>query len=308
MFLDTGDSLTKVREMDRAAVQQIRGFNRTVAERIGALSDSFLGRGRPMGESRTLWEIALEGTEVRRLRERLRLDSGYTSRVLRSLERQGLVKVKPSSGDARVRYVQLTRKGRAERAELDRRSDEVAWSFLEPLSEGQRTKLLTAMTEVERLLLASMVDFALEDPTTSEARWCIEQYFSDLNARFEGGFDPSRTISADAHELVPPAGALLIARLRGQPIGCGALKFHPGMPADVKRMWIAPQARGLGLGRRLLLELERRARDAGVRVVRLETNRALKEAIQLYRSAGYREVAAFNDEPYAHHWFEKQLS
>ena len=72
-------------------------------------------------------------------------------------------------------------------------------------------------------------------------------------------------------------------------------------------MWVAPDARGLGLGRRLLLELERHARAAGAKVVRLETNQTLEEAIHLYRSSGYREVAAFNDEPYAHHWFEKRL-
>ena len=105
----------------------------------------------------------------------------------------------------------------------------------------------------------------------------------------------------------PPSGALLVARLRGGPIGCGALKFHTGAPAELKRMWVAPEARGLGLGRRLLGELERYARDAGVEVLRLETNRALNEAIDLYRRSGYREVEAFNDEPYANHWFEKRL-
>ena len=72
-------------------------------------------------------------------------------------------------------------------------------------------------------------------------------------------------------------------------------------------MWIAPAARGLGVGRRLLGELERYAREAGATVIRLETNRALSEAIVLYRRAGYVEVDAFNDEPYAHHWFEKHL-
>jgi DNA-binding MarR family transcriptional regulator/GNAT superfamily N-acetyltransferase len=301
-------SLTKVRKMDEAAVRWARAFNRTVGERIGALSDRFLGRGRPMGESRALWEIGPDGMEVRELRARLGLDSGYTSRVLRSLGRQGLITVRASSDDGRVRCVRLTGAGRAERAELDRRSDEVAWSFLEPLNAGQRARLVAAMTEVERLLRASMVRLAIEDPTTSAAIWCIEQYVSELNARFEAGFDPSHSISAAAHELVPPAGALLIARLRERPIGCGALKFHPGAPAELKRMWVAPEVRGLGVGRRLLLELERHARHAGARFVRLETNRALKEAIQLYRATGYREVAAFNDEPYAHHWFEKHLS
>jgi DNA-binding MarR family transcriptional regulator/GNAT superfamily N-acetyltransferase len=293
--------------MDAGAVQQVRAFNRTVAERIGALTDGFLGRKRPMGESRTLWEIGLDGTEVRELRARLGLDSGYMSRVLRSLEQEGLITLETSPDDGRVRYVRLTRAGRAERAELDIRADAVAWSFLEPLDTAQREMLVTAMTDVQRLLLASMVDVAIEDSTTPDAGWCIEQYFSELNTRFEAGFDPAKSIPADAHELVPPRGALLIARLRGRPIGCGALKFHPGAPAELKRMWVAPEARGLGLGRRLLLELERHAKQAGTRVVRLETNRTLKEAIQLYRSSGYREVAAFNHEPYAHHWFEKTL-
>ncbi len=294
--------------MDILSVQRVRSFNRTVAERIGALDDRFLGRARPMGEARTLWEIGPEGIEVRALRDRLGLDSGYTSRVLRSLEQEGLVTVDTSPDDRRVRRVHLTEAGLAERAELDRRSDDVAWSFLEPLSDSQRARLVAAMTDVERLLRASMVRFAVEDPTTPDARWCAEQYFSELNARFEAGFDPSLSISADAHELTPPAGALLIARLCDQPVGCGALKFHPGAPAELKRMWVAPEARGLGLGRRLLQELERHARDTGVKVLRLETNRALKEAIELYRGSGYCEVKAFNDELYAHHWFEKQLS
>jgi len=161
---------------------------------------------------------------------------------------------------------------------------------------------------IEGPVRASTVKIGVEDPATADARWCIEQYFSELNTRFEAGFDPSLTISADADELVPPAGMLLIARLRGRPVGCGALKFHTRAPAELKRMWVAPEARGLGLGRRLLVELERHAKRAGARRVRLETNRSLKEAIQLYRSSGYREVPAFNDEPFAHHWFEKRIS
>jgi len=293
--------------MDRMAVTKVRAFNRTVAERIGALTDGFLGRSRPMGESRTLWEIGLDGAQVRELRDRLGLDSGYMSRVLRCLEREGLITVEASPDDGRVRFARLTRAGRSERTVLDRRADQVAWGFLEPLTDHQRTKLLTSMAEVERLLRASQVTLAVEDPTTPDARWCVEQYFAELDTRFEAGFDPKKSIPADAHDMVPPRGELVIARLHDRPIGCGALKFHHRAPAELKRMWVDPQARGLGLGRRLLNELERHARKAGARVVRLETNRTLKEAIQLYRSAGYREVPAFNEEPYAHHWFEKRL-
>ena len=310
--------------MDAAAVRKVRSFNRTTAERIGALSDGFLGRGRPMGESRTLWEVGQDGAEVRELRARHRqqradhrrraplrtrlgLDSGYASRVLQSLERQGLVKVRPSGADARVRQVELTPAGVAECAELDRRADRVAWSFLEPLPVDKRANLVNAMVEVDRLLQASTVVFGVEDPTTADAQWCIQQYFDELNQRFETGFDPTLGIQAEAHELVAPAGALMIASLRGRPVGCGALKFHGRAPAELKRMWVSREARGLGLGRRLLAELERHAIASGVKVVRLETNRTLKEAIALYRSSGYREVQRFNDEPYAHHWFEKRL-
>ena len=111
----------------------------------------------------------------------------------------------------------------------------------------------------------------------------------------------------DIAALVPPAGLLLVARLRGEPVGCGGLRLFEGGVADIKRMWVAPDARGIGLGRRLLHELEHEARRRGATQVRLETNRALTEAIALYRSSGYTEVEPFNDEPYADYWFAKAL-
>ena len=164
------------------------------------------------------------------------------------------------------------------------------------------------METVARLLTAGLVEIAVEDPTTEAAQRCIGAYFAELDSRFDAGFDPALSITADASELIEPAGLLLLGRLRGEPIGCGALKFHGRAPVEIKRMWVAPSARGLGVGRRILAELEAHARRRRVKVVRLETNRSLDEAISLYRSAGYDEVDAFNDEPYAHHWFEKRLS
>ena len=235
------------------------------------------------------------------------MDSGYASRLLRSLEAAGLVVVETAASDRRVRRARLTEAGAAERAELDRLSDALALSMLEPLDERRRTVLVTSMQAVERLLLASLVTIAAEDPTTRDARWCVEQYFAELAGRFETGFDPTRSIPAAAEDLTPPSGLLLIARHREQPVGCGALKVHGREPAELKRMWVSPDARGLGLGRRLLSSLERSAAEAGASAVRLETNGALREAIALYRDAGYAEVDAFNSEPYAHHWFEKAL-
>ena len=293
--------------METPLVEQVRSFNRTMTERVGALNDHFLGRNHPLGEARLLWEIGTDGASVRELRRRLALDSAYVSRLLRSLEKQGLVVVRPSKHDGRVRLARLTEAGLRERAALDHRADAFARSLLEPLSERQRVKLAEAMAEVERLLIASMVQISVADPASQEAQWCIEQYFSELNERFDTGFDPTLGISAHAHELTPPAGLLLVARLREEPVGCGGLKFHGSAPAELKRMWVAPRARGLGLGRRLLLALEDKAREAGVTVLHLETNGTLVEAIEMYRHAGYQEVEAFNDEPYAHHWFEKRL-
>lgn len=293
--------------MDTRRIAQVRSFNRLVTERVGALNDHFLGRDHPLGESRLLWEIGENAVEIRQLRERLNLDSAYVSRMLRSLETQGLVEVVTSPADGRVRTVRLTDAGRTERAVLDQLSDDFARSVLEPLNDDQQARLTAAMAEVERLLLASMVNITIHDPESDAAIWCFQQYFDELQARFDTGFNPELSISANAHELRPPAGLLLIAWLRHEPIGCGALKFHGDQPTELKRMWVAPSARGLGLGRRLLQELERNASDAGATVIHLETNRSLTEAISLYRRSGYQEVAPFNDEQYAHHWFEKRI-
>ena len=293
--------------MSDAAIRQVRSFNRTVTEGIGVLDSHFLGRARPLGEARVLWEIGTDGVEVRALRARLGLDSGYLSRVLRSLETQRLVTVRSSRSDGRVRHANLTKAGLAERQELDRRSDDLALRILEPLGERQRASLLAAMTEVERLIEASMVKFGVEDPESADAKWCLQQYFEELNARFDGGFDASKSRPTAPEEIRPPAGAFVIARLRGRPVGCGLVKCQRGGAAHIRRMWVAPSARGLGVGRRLLQELEQRAGELGARTVQLDTNKALSEAISLYQRAGYKKVKPFSDEPYAHHWFAKRL-
>jgi DNA-binding MarR family transcriptional regulator/GNAT superfamily N-acetyltransferase len=284
----------------------VRRFNRTVTERIGALSDDYLARSRPLGASRVLWEIGASGADVRSLRASLRLDSGYLSRLLRGLEAEGLVAVQAGDGDRRVRAVTLTAAGRAERAELDRLSDAHARSLLAPLTGRQRDRLIEAMGTVERLLTASLVEIGGSDPASETAQFCLKSYFSELDTRFDDGFDTAAGL-AGASGYAPPGGLLLVARLRDEPVGCGALCFIDGEPDQVKRMWVARSARGLGLGRRLLSELEQRVRERGGRAIRLETNRRLAEAISLYRSSGYVEVPPYNDEPYAHHWFEKQL-
>ncbi|MFL1378101.1 bifunctional helix-turn-helix transcriptional regulator/GNAT family N-acetyltransferase [Nocardiopsis protaetiae] len=291
----------------RDQIDGVRRFNRTVTQRVGALNDAYLSRDRPLGLARLLWEIA-DGAEVRVLRSRLGLDSGYLSRQLRRLEADGLVTTDTGPGDGRVRRVRPTPAGTAEQAVLDLASDDLAASILEPLDPARRERLVAAMGEVERLLLSAQVRIGAADPRGSDARFCLRSYFAELERRFETGFDPGRSISASDEEMSPPRGLLLVATLHGAPVGCGALKLHPGTStAEVKRMWTAPEVRGLGLGRRLLERMEEEAAGRGIRTLRLETNRTLTEAIGLYRGAGFTEVDAFNDEPYAHLWFEKAL-
>jgi DNA-binding MarR family transcriptional regulator/GNAT superfamily N-acetyltransferase len=294
--------------MSDAMVDQARRFNRVVTERAGALNESFLGRRRPLGEARVLWEIGPDGCEVRLLRARLGLDSGYLSRLLRSLETAGMVKVAAGPGDRRIRVARLTAAGRRERAALDKRSDELAQSLLAPLSLEQREQLVAAMRDVERLLTSASVQITTRDPEHPDARYCLAEYVAELNRRSRRGFDPSVGATALPHEVRPPAGEFFVAYLNGEPVGCGAVKHHADGPAEIKRMWIAPSARGLGLGRRLLQRLEACAVAGGARIAHIETSAVLVEALFLYRSAGWVEVPAFNDEPFADHWLEKALT
>jgi DNA-binding MarR family transcriptional regulator/GNAT superfamily N-acetyltransferase len=289
-------------------VEQVRRFNRTVTQRVGALDDHFLALDRPLGEARVMWEIGAGGCEVRALRARLGLDSGHLSRLLRTLEADGMVSVDAGERDRRVRNARLTPDGLGELAELDRRSDALAASLLAPLAPEQRERLVGAMRDVERLLTAAMVEIRPVDPEHPDARQCLRSYFAELERRSGAPFDPLIGSTAQPHELRPPAGEIVVAYLRAEPVACGALKHFPGAVTDIKRMWVADAARGLGLGRRLLADLEARAVRAGARTARLETNGTLVEAIALYRSVGYREVPAFNVEPFADHWFEKRLA
>lgn len=143
------------------------------------------------------------------------------------------------------------------------------------------------------------------DPDDPRARFCLDEYFRELAQRFD--FEPGDALPADPEDTRRPKGVFLMAALLGEPVGCGALKFHRDQPTELKRLWVSPAARGLGIGRRLLGELERCARRGGSQVIHLETNESLTEAIAMYRAAGYLEVAPFSDEPHATYWFEKTL-
>ena len=285
----------------------LRRFNRSYTQRIGVLSDSFLGTGRALGPSRLLFEIGAEGARVVELRRRLGLDSGYTSRLLRQLERERLVVVTPDPDDRRRRIVRLSAAGRREWRRLDRRSADLAVRLLDPLSVRRRAELSAALATAERLLRAATMRFDVVDPEGSDAQVMLASYFAELDDRFPAGFDPGLGGGDDLDALRPPRGAFLVVRDDLQPVGCGGLQRIDGDTDEIKRMWVHPDWRGLGVGSRLLARLEARARQRGRTRVVLDTNATLTEAVAMYERAGYRSVERYNDNPYAQRWFAKDV-
>jgi len=293
---------------DPAAV--VRRFNRSYTQRIGALEDSFLGMGLPLSTIRVLFEIGTEPGTVADLRARLGLDSGYLSRLLRTLEDRGLVALSPDPTDRRRRRVALTGAGQAFFADLEARSEERARTLLDPLTERQRGRLTAALAEADLLVRAATVTLETVEPTCDVARQAVGAYFAELDRRFPDGFDATDQGAKDAELLSPPLGAFVIAVSDGRPVACGGVQTIGGGAeryAEIKRMWVDEAWRGAGLGSRLLRHLEALARGLGHTVCRLDTNDHLAEAVAMYRRAGYTEIGRYNDNPYARHFFEKPL-
>ncbi|MCB2412047.1 bifunctional helix-turn-helix transcriptional regulator/GNAT family N-acetyltransferase [Demequina sp. TTPB684] len=293
--------------MPERHVQTFRQFQRVVTREVGALQDDFLGRGRPYGASRLLWEMGDGPVEVASLRERLGLDAGYASRLLRLLEGEGLVEVRPSPDDARAKVASRTAAGAAEVATLDRLSDDAAEEVLGGFTDDELAEIDSAARTLTRALTKRHLSIETVDPESRDARWCVGQFFAEIDALFDTGYDPAKAVAVGAADLTPPHGAFLVARLHGQPVGCGGVKLPPGQPAFLKRMWVAPSARGLGVAGLMLDRLEALAVAAGTTAVTLDTNSRLTAAGQLYASRGYRQVPDFNGEPHADRWYRKEL-
>ncbi|MBO0903122.1 GNAT family N-acetyltransferase [Jiella sp. MQZ13P-4] len=151
------------------------------------------------------------------------------------------------------------------------------------------------------------IEFRETDPRSGDARSCLGAYYAELARRFDRGFDVALSADPDAATMLRPRGAFLVAYRDGAAIGCVGLKGTCPDYAEVKRLWVAPAARGLGLAKRLMARVEAIARELGIAVLRLDTNKALPEAIAMYRNAGWREIERFNDDPYPDFFFEKRL-
>jgi DNA-binding MarR family transcriptional regulator len=340
--------------------EAVRDFNRYYTARIGVLDDHYLGQRRPLGEARLLFEIG-DRADLRDLRSRLGLDSGYLSRLLSSLQKQGLVTVRAHPRDGRVRVATLTDYGVRERADLDARSRAGVGVLLEGLTPAERDELVAAQAQVRRLVRRAGVTIAAVPDSSPEAQECLRSYAAELAVRFPAGYDVSALISPGSTEsflvaregerligcvawcLVPapapvpasvPASAPVPAPVPApapapvpapasppasasvqssasaavpSPVSVSVRSCVPARFAEVRHLWVAPEARGLGLGRRLLERVEAEVAERGIGVVRLGTHSALIEAIGLYRSSGYREIPSYDSSPYNQLSFEKSL-
>ncbi|MBB6222530.1 bifunctional helix-turn-helix transcriptional regulator/GNAT family N-acetyltransferase [Rhizobium leguminosarum] len=286
-------------------IARVRRFNRAVTSEVGALDSSFLGRGRPLGAARVLNSIGRGQSDVAVIRDYLSLDSGLMSRLLRSLEEEGLIETVPNAEDARRRIVRLTENGRSEFQAYEALSNAQAEGFL--ARHRRPEELLRAMDMVASSLRRDQIAIEEKDPRHEDARYCLSEYYGELARRFEKGFNVSLSRDPDAGDMIRPRGAFLVALSDGLPIGCVGLKGDGGEVAEIKRLWVAPSARGLGLATRLMTAVETIAGELSVKLLRLDTNSALSEAQQLYRGSGWVEIDRFNDDPYPDTFFEKRL-
>lgn len=285
-------------------VTAFRRFNRYFTRRIGVLDDHYLGQDRPLGEARLLFEIG-DGASLRELRSRLGLDAGYLSRMAKALEAQGMVRLSAHPQDNRSRMIELTPAGRVEVTEQDRRAGVAAAGLLAGLSAPQRAELTGAMATAQRLLRLAGITVALVDGAAPDARSCLDAYAADLDERFPEGFDKDDLVRPE--EVSGDAGAFFVAYEERRPVGCGALRrLEPGV-GEIRHVWVHPDARRLGLARRLLAALEQEASARNLTAVRLDTHAALTEAQAMYRACGYTDIPAYDDNIYASHWFEKRL-
>ena len=287
--------------LDPAA--RIQRFHRAIARERAALDAALLGRGRPLGMVRVLLLVPSHDGDIAAIRADLDLDSGLFSRTLRGLEQAGLITLNRHGSDGRRRVAHLTAKGRAEVAIYDRLTNDRAAQILSTTPSPDA--ILAAMDLIATTLAPITIRPA--DPDDPAALWCLGEYFALLAARVPGvtpTLFPLPDPGADLYR--PPHGTFLVAWSDTMPVGCVSLRPHtPGL-AEVKRLWVAPAARGRGLARRLMTTIEHHARTLRYTGLILDTNAALTEAIALYRKTGWTPIPPYSGFP-STDWFGKTL-
>ncbi|GIF46700.1 MarR family transcriptional regulator with acetyltransferase activity [Asanoa ferruginea] len=277
-------------------VARVRAFNRFYTRVIGVLGEGLLDTSYSLSEARVLFELAqADAVEVVDLRRGLGLDAGYLSRVLTRFETDGLLDRSRSAADGRRQVVALTEAGRAAARDIDARSRTEVGTLLEPLEEGQRRRLLGAMDAIQDVLgpapRSSLV--VLRPPVAGDLGWIVRRH-GELYATAHGwdaGFEAyvARILGAFG---AGPREALWIAEIDGAPVGSIMCARDDDETARLRILLVEPAVRGIGLGRRLVHECLRFARQAGYRRIVLSTYDAMAEARRIYERVGFRLASA----------------
>jgi DNA-binding MarR family transcriptional regulator len=284
------------------ALGRLRRFNRLLTERIGLLDERYLGSPLPFAQARLLYEIAvLAPLGTHHLRRLFEIDAGALSRGLAALEARRLVRRHLDAADSRNRIVEVTTRGRTLLATLDKRTGDRVAAMIGELRASERRRLIHAVDEARRLLAGARVRIERRAERDPDVRAAQAGYLAEIARRF------GRPLDAWNQGPIVPAVSLVVVDGR-RPVGCGALRQLAPRIGEIKRMWLHPDARGLGFGTRLLAALESAARRARHHEIRLDTNERLREAIALYEGAGYRRIERYNDNPDATHFFAKRMN
>jgi DNA-binding MarR family transcriptional regulator/GNAT superfamily N-acetyltransferase len=290
-------------------IATVRAFNRFYTRRFGMLRAGLLGTRHPLPQARVLYELGQRPvTPVAELRRTLNLDAGYLSRLLAGLEADGLVARTQAPEDARRRHASLTTQGREAFAELDARSAAEAGGLLEQLTDQDQRRVLAAMHAIEAAWDGASPprSFTLRDPRPGEHGWIVERHGA-LYAR-EYAFDESfearvaRIVDDYLRGRDPARERAWIADVAGEPAGCVLCTRHDDDVAELRVLLVEPDARGMGIGARLVQECVEFARRAGYASLRLWTLSILTDARRLYQRAGF---ALIDEEE--HHSFGRDL-
>jgi len=279
-----------------SCVERVRHFNRFYTRRIGVLREGLLDSSLSLTEARVLYEIARrDKTTATEVRNELDLDAGYLSRILRGFQKRGWIQRAPASDDARRQLLSLTRPGRAAFEPLNARSNQEVRHLLKPLSPDRQTRVVDAMRWIEAALeptAAASGPFHLRTHRPGDMGWVVYRHgvlYSEgygYDERFEALV--AEIVSGFVQHLDPARERCWIAERDGERVGSVFLVAKSKQVAKLRLLLVEPSARGLGIGKRLVEECVRFARQCRYRKLVLWTQSELRAARHLYELSGFR--------------------
>jgi DNA-binding MarR family transcriptional regulator/N-acetylglutamate synthase-like GNAT family acetyltransferase len=289
-------------------IDSVRRFNRFYTKQIGVLRKGYLDSAFSLAEGRVLYEIAHRDRPIAaELSKDLDLDPGYLSRLLAKFARQGLLARQASGNDARQTHLALTARGRQAFAPLEAKSQKHASGMLSKLSGADQQRLVDAMHTIETLFGAepqAAAHYSLRDPRPGDMGWVVQLHGAFYAAAY--GWDESfealtaEIVAAFVQKFDPARERCWIAERDGVNLGCVFLVKKSNRVAKLRLLLVEPAAHGLGIGKRLVSECIRFARQAGYRKMTLWTQSNLLAARGIYKSAGFRLVKQWQVTQFGH--------